>query len=130
MGRVNSRRRLRIAQAFGCTTCDGTYLAYGADTNLPRLLAWMNKLHAKEGAWVRANAWTKGLRKIEDAYPYGFHRWCSCEAGTCHPCASGHHDQCAGQRAPRRQGRRHHHGPRRLPPRQPQATASQSFPDS
>ncbi|MGW2492374.1 DUF6248 family natural product biosynthesis protein [Streptomyces sp. NPDC001606] len=22
-----------------------------------------------EGAWVRANAWTRGLRKIEDAYP-------------------------------------------------------------
>jgi hypothetical protein len=49
----------------------------------------------EEGAWVRANAWTKGLRRIEDAYPHGFHRWCSCERGTCHPCASGHHDQCA-----------------------------------
>lgn len=46
MGRVNSRRRLRIAQAFGCTSCDGTYLAFGPDTNLPRLLAWMNELHA------------------------------------------------------------------------------------
>ncbi|MFD6285386.1 hypothetical protein [Streptomyces sp. NPDC060205] len=45
MGRVNSRRRLRIAQAFGCTSCDGTYLAFGPDTNLPRLLAWMNELH-------------------------------------------------------------------------------------
>ncbi|MFE9881935.1 hypothetical protein [Streptomyces sp. NPDC005784] len=46
MGRVNSRRRLRIAQAFGCTSVDGTYLAYGPDTNLPRLLAWMNHLHS------------------------------------------------------------------------------------
>ncbi|MGW9029334.1 hypothetical protein ACWGQ5_35460 [Streptomyces sp. NPDC055722] len=45
MGRVNSRRRLRIAQAFGCTSCDGTYLAFGPDANLPRLLAWMNELH-------------------------------------------------------------------------------------
>ncbi|KAF2774868.1 hypothetical protein [Streptomyces sp. OM5714] len=44
MGRVNSRRRLRIAQAFGCASCDGTYLAFGPDTNLPRLLAWMNEL--------------------------------------------------------------------------------------
>ncbi|RSN14841.1 hypothetical protein DMH25_07855 [Streptomyces sp. WAC 01325] len=35
MGRVNSRRRLRLAQAFGCTSCDGTYLAFGPDTNLP-----------------------------------------------------------------------------------------------
>ncbi|MFD9825699.1 hypothetical protein [Streptomyces violascens] len=45
MGRVNSRRRLRIAQAFGCTSCDGTYLAFGPTTNLPRLLAWMDELH-------------------------------------------------------------------------------------
>ncbi|WP_406834824.1 hypothetical protein ACICHK_00170 [Streptomyces sp. AHU1] len=45
MGRVNSRRRLRIAQAFGCTTADGTYLAFGPDTNLPRLLAWVHELH-------------------------------------------------------------------------------------
>ncbi|MGW0628476.1 hypothetical protein [Streptomyces sp. NPDC002758] len=37
---------LRIAQAFGCTSADGTYLAFGPDTNLPRLLAWMNELHA------------------------------------------------------------------------------------
>jgi hypothetical protein len=46
MGRVNSRRRLRLAQAFGCSSCDGTYLAFGPGTNLPRLLAWMNELHA------------------------------------------------------------------------------------
>ncbi|OIJ99016.1 hypothetical protein BIV25_10945 [Streptomyces sp. MUSC 14] len=44
MGRVNSRRRLHIAQAFGCTSADGTYLAFGPDTNLPRLLAWLNEL--------------------------------------------------------------------------------------
>ncbi|MEU0228220.1 DUF6248 family natural product biosynthesis protein [Streptomyces sp. NPDC006284] len=48
----------------------------------------------EEGAWVRANAWTKALRRIDAAYPHGFHRWCSCERGTCHPCRSGHHDQC------------------------------------
>ncbi|MBK6018686.1 hypothetical protein JHN45_47440 [Streptomyces sp. MBT53] len=46
MGRVNSRRRLRLAQAFGCSSCDGTYLAFGPGTNLPRLLAWMYELHA------------------------------------------------------------------------------------
>jgi len=55
----------------------------------------------EEGAWVRANAWTKGLRKIEDAYPCGFHRWCSCERGICHPCGSGHHDQCVSPGGPR-----------------------------
>jgi len=45
MGRVNSRRRLRIAEAFGCATCDGTYLTYGPDLNLPRLLAWLAEVH-------------------------------------------------------------------------------------
>ncbi|MGV9654152.1 DUF6248 family natural product biosynthesis protein [Streptomyces sp. NPDC003554] len=54
-----------------------------------------------EGAWVRANAWTKGLRRIEDAYPHGFHRWCSCERGICHPCGSGHHEQCVSVNGPR-----------------------------
>ncbi|MFC9932323.1 DUF6248 family natural product biosynthesis protein [Streptomyces sp. NPDC127190] len=54
------------------------------------------------GAWVRANAWTKGLRKIEGAYPHGFHRWCSCERGICHPCACGHHDRCVSAGGPRR----------------------------
>ncbi|MGW5736269.1 MULTISPECIES: DUF6248 family natural product biosynthesis protein [Streptomyces] len=48
----------------------------------------------EEGAWVRAHAWTTVLRRIEEAYPHGFHRLCSCERGTCHPCAAGHHDQC------------------------------------
>ncbi|MGW7365404.1 DUF6248 family natural product biosynthesis protein [Streptomyces sp. NPDC054841] len=55
----------------------------------------------EEGAWVRANAWTKGLRKIDDAYPRGFHRWCSCERDICHPCGSGHHAQCASANGPR-----------------------------
>ncbi|AYG77907.1 hypothetical protein DWB77_00014 [Streptomyces hundungensis] len=54
-----------------------------------------------EGAWVRAHAWTQGLRRIEDAYPHGFHRWCSCERGTCTACASGHHDRCISATGPR-----------------------------
>jgi hypothetical protein len=44
MGRVNSRQRLRLADAFGCATADGTYLAFGPDQNLPRLLAWVDEL--------------------------------------------------------------------------------------
>ncbi|MBQ0953847.1 DUF6248 family natural product biosynthesis protein [Streptomyces sp. RK76] len=55
----------------------------------------------EEGAWVRANAWTTALRRIDTAYPHGFHRWCSCERGTCHPCRSGHHDQCISANGPR-----------------------------
>lgn len=33
-----------------------------------------------EAAWVRASAWTKGLRRIEDAYPRGFFRWARASA--------------------------------------------------
>ncbi|MET7685173.1 DUF6248 family natural product biosynthesis protein [Streptomyces sp. NPDC005423] len=55
----------------------------------------------EEGSWVRAHAWTQALRKIDDAYPHGFHRWCSCEAGTCHSCRTGHHDQCISRNGPR-----------------------------
>ncbi|MFJ9908110.1 DUF6248 family natural product biosynthesis protein [Streptomyces sp. NPDC101152] len=55
----------------------------------------------EEGAWVRAHAWTKGLRKIDDAYPHGFHRWCSCERGICPGCISGHHDRCVSASGPR-----------------------------
>lgn len=54
---------------------------------------------AEEGAWVRANAWTKALRKIDDAYPYGFLRWCSCGKHL-PPCATGHHGQCVSAKGP------------------------------
>jgi len=42
MGRVNSRRRLRIAEWLGCDSADGTYLAFGPEKNLPRLLRWID----------------------------------------------------------------------------------------
>lgn len=45
MGRVNSLRRLRIAEWFGCETADGTYLAYGPDKNLARLRRWLDAMH-------------------------------------------------------------------------------------
>lgn len=41
MGRVNSRKRLTIARSFGCDSADGTYLAFGPDINLGRLLGWL-----------------------------------------------------------------------------------------
>lgn len=41
MGRVNSERRLRYADAIGCDSVDGTYLAFGPDLNLPNVLAWV-----------------------------------------------------------------------------------------
>jgi hypothetical protein len=45
MGRVNSLRRLRYAAAIGCDSADGTYLAFGPDTNLPKVLGWLRDVH-------------------------------------------------------------------------------------
>lgn len=39
-GRVNSGKRFEYARSIGCDSADGTYLTAGADTNLPKLLAW------------------------------------------------------------------------------------------
>jgi len=41
MGRVNSERRYRYAHEIGCDSVDGTFLTFGPDVNLPRLLAWV-----------------------------------------------------------------------------------------
>lgn len=43
MGRVNSWRRWQIAEAFGCDSVDGTFLAYGPDYRLPEVLAWSSQ---------------------------------------------------------------------------------------
>lgn len=40
MGRVNSEKRYRYAHEIGCDSVDGTYLTFGPDTNLPKLLSW------------------------------------------------------------------------------------------
>lgn len=44
MGRVNSARRFAYAQLIGCDSVDGTYLAFGPDTNLPNVLRWGDDL--------------------------------------------------------------------------------------
>lgn len=41
MGRVNSARRMRHAQAIGCDSADGTFLVFGPDVNLPKVLGWV-----------------------------------------------------------------------------------------
>jgi hypothetical protein len=41
MGRVNSGKRFAYARAIGCDSVDGTFLTFGPDTNLPRLLTWV-----------------------------------------------------------------------------------------
>lgn len=42
MGRVNSEARLKRAIDMGVDSADGTYLAFGPDINLIRLLGWLN----------------------------------------------------------------------------------------
>lgn len=44
MGRVNSFRRLRSAALDGIQSADGTYLAFGPDKNLVKLLVWLRWL--------------------------------------------------------------------------------------
>jgi hypothetical protein len=51
MGRVNSLRRLMYADAIGCDSADGTYLSYGPDVNLPRLLGWQRAVNQQEPLW-------------------------------------------------------------------------------
>ena len=41
MGRVNSLKRYRYAMSIGCDSVDGTYLTFGPDKNLPKLLSWL-----------------------------------------------------------------------------------------
>lgn len=40
MGRVNSLNRFQYAEAIGCDTCDGTFLAFAPDKNLPKVRGW------------------------------------------------------------------------------------------
>lgn len=49
MGRVNSLRRLQYADAIGCDSADGTYLAFGPDVNLPTVLSWVRDVN-EQGA--------------------------------------------------------------------------------
>jgi hypothetical protein len=47
MGRVNSLKRLRYADAIGCDSADGTYLAFGPDKNLPVALGWIRDVNGQ-----------------------------------------------------------------------------------
>jgi len=44
MGRVNSLRRMRIAESWGVDSCDGTFLKFGPDTNIRRLTDMLNNV--------------------------------------------------------------------------------------
>lgn len=51
VGRVNSARRYRYCASpiesggMGADSCDGTYLKFGPDINLPKLLSWIHQHH-------------------------------------------------------------------------------------
>lgn len=47
MGRVNSHQRLRYASWIGCDSADGTFLVFGPDGNLVRLLRWLNEVNSQ-----------------------------------------------------------------------------------
>lgn len=53
MGRVNSARRLRIADSWGVDSCDGTFLAFGPDKNVPRLVAMLARTEAQPSLFNR-----------------------------------------------------------------------------
>lgn len=43
-GRCNSRKRyFYMAEVMGCHSADGTYLTFGPDINLPKLLRWLEE---------------------------------------------------------------------------------------
>lgn len=52
MGRVNSEKRYRYAEAIGCDSVDGTYLTYGPEVNLPRLQGWIDKTLSQEALFA------------------------------------------------------------------------------
>jgi hypothetical protein len=55
MGRVSSLKRLRYADAIGCTSADGTFIAHGPDRNLPRMLRWIDDVNHQ--AAIGGAAW-------------------------------------------------------------------------
>jgi hypothetical protein len=54
MGRVNSLKRLRYADAIGCDSADGTFLTHAPDANLPRLLGWLSDVNGQAPLWRAA----------------------------------------------------------------------------
>lgn len=52
VGRVNGGRRYRYMAALGVDSCDGTYLRFGPDTNLPNVLDWCLNSHQNPGLFT------------------------------------------------------------------------------
>lgn len=50
MGRVNSGRRLRLAQSFGCTSADGTYLGIAGRQHVGTVHGWLDDCNSEVSA--------------------------------------------------------------------------------
>ena len=48
----------------------------------------------EEAQWVRTNAWSPAIARIDQCYPHGYWRWCECERGICTNCVGGRHATC------------------------------------
>jgi hypothetical protein len=59
MGRVNSLKRMRIAQSFGCRSADGTYLLHAGDDGVETMLKWLRDswMRDTQRAAYRAHGW-------------------------------------------------------------------------
>lgn len=52
VGRVNSGRRYQRFAQMGVDSCDGTFLAFGPDVLLPRLLSWVRRHATHPTLWM------------------------------------------------------------------------------
>lgn len=50
MGRVNSFKRLKIANDWGCDSADGTYLRFTGASGVATIVKWMDKLKQERAA--------------------------------------------------------------------------------
>lgn len=64
MGRANSWKRVRKAALMGCDSADGTYLKFGPDVNLPKVLAWLGRLDQRPATPLLGNE-TEPARALE-----------------------------------------------------------------
>ena len=52
MGRVNSLRRMKRAQLFGCDSIDGSSASMFGDTHIPKYLRWLEWLDRQAIMWL------------------------------------------------------------------------------
>jgi hypothetical protein len=52
VGRVNSGQRYERFAHMGVDSCDGTFLAFGPDVNVPKLLSWVRKHATHPTLWM------------------------------------------------------------------------------